>query len=153
MSHQVDRSREASLEVLGKSGVFALVAGAIAVVATVIGADAFTPSNEGDPVATSSATHGVVFLAGLGLLGLIELALGVIALVAKSRFPHVSRLSDANDALGFTAGVTAFGVIVALIVLAAGMYGAIVAGVLAVVLVTTSRVRKATAAARQAAGA
>lgn len=146
MSNKIDGSPQVRKAGLRKMGLLGLAVG-LAVIAVVIYlAVTLAPTSEVGTETTASAVHDLVFLAGLGVLGLIETALGAIALVASSRFPRIARFSDANDALGFTAGVLTFGFAVALIVLAASGLAALVVAVLVVVLVTTSMVRKAIAA-------
>ena len=135
-----------ALRITGFAGV---AFGLLLIVAFVVGVTAFTPTNEGDPAATSTATHGVLFLAMLVILGVIELSVGVVALVASAKPPLAERLSRVVDFLGFTAGVLTFGGAVALTVLASGLYAAVLIALVAGVLATTLRAARIFAAVKK----
>jgi hypothetical protein len=131
---------------LRRMALIGLVAGALFVATAVVGTVAFTPSGANDAAATSSVTHGWVFLGSMGILGLIELGAGVIALMAHARFPDVASLDGPLDALPFAAGVLTFLSAVALVVIAAGGFAAVVVAAFGVIYLTTSGIRKALAA-------
>lgn len=135
-----DQTRDHYSTLLRRAGLVALVMGPLIILVGIGGASLLESKNDGSTY--SSTTGAYAFVAGVGILGILELLAGVAALMGASGTLTAARLTWFGDFVWFTAVVMSFGFVVTLIVLGEALVALVVVLVMALVLYTITALRK-----------